>query len=270
MSGMCVLKNNTRIADEAGLSRTYLFKAKTELETKGWIAVDEFDNVSPVKGRFDKLTVGVEKKEVAEELSVKNTLSDNLTPDCQLNGHRVSVNPTGTKVAIKGNILLTNNKTTNKEEKSIVSPAVRPVPPDVQVIFDYWKLKCEHPTAKLSPKREKKIRDRLKDSFTIDDLKAAIDGIRCSDFHMGREERNSKIYDDLELIFRDIEHVEMFINMPGNNGGGKVYDPNAILERRRKLIEQRNNGNPVPSNREGPTLLRDVSAIRRATAGDGG
>lgn len=115
MSGICALKNNTRIAEESGLSRTYVFKARNELLVKNWITIDELDNVSPVKGKFDKLTVAVEIKEVNGEVSDKSTLSVYPTPQCQLIRHRVSDKQTGTEVAIKGNILLTNNKTTNEE-----------------------------------------------------------------------------------------------------------------------------------------------------------
>lgn len=81
---------------------------------------------------------------------------------------------------------------------------------EIQEVFAYWQERLNHGRAKLDEKRRKKIRDRLKDGYTVADLKDAIDGITKSPHHMGENE-SSAIYDDIELICRDGPHVDKFI-----------------------------------------------------------
>tara|TARA_R110002020_G_scaffold106502_5_gene247837 strand:+ start:385 stop:969 length:585 start_codon:yes stop_codon:yes gene_type:complete len=77
----------------------------------------------------------------------------------------------------------------------------------VREVFDYWRQASGHTRAKLSPLRARKVRQRLRDGFTVDDLQAAIDGMVGSDFH-----RRNK-HTDLALALRDVEHVERFRGM---------------------------------------------------------
>ncbi len=81
----------------------------------------------------------------------------------------------------------------------------------VQEVFAHWQQTFNHPRAKLDVKRKKFIRGRLKDGFSVNDLKLAITGCRASPFHMGVNDRNT-VYDDLDLICRDAKHVEQFMN----------------------------------------------------------
>jgi hypothetical protein len=48
--------------------------------------------------------------------------------------------------------------------------------------------------------------------YEVDGCKEAIDGCSLSEFHMGRNKMNKK-YDSVELIFRDAEHVEKFLEI---------------------------------------------------------
>lgn len=87
--------------------------------------------------------------------------------------------------------------------------AERETETDVSVVFDHWRTVMDHPEAKLTTKRRRLIKARLKDS-TQDELLKAIDGCRASAFHMGANDAGTR-YDDLTLICRDREHVESFI-----------------------------------------------------------
>lgn len=87
--------------------------------------------------------------------------------------------------------------------------AEQPISRDREV-FEYWRLTMEHPDAKFTPKREKAVRGRLREGYTVEQLKLAIDGCRLSPFHQGVNDRQ-KVFDDLELICRDGEHVEQFL-----------------------------------------------------------
>lgn len=83
-------------------------------------------------------------------------------------------------------------------------------------LFQYW---CEVmgksiSTSKLTPKREKAINDRLKQGYTIDQIKTAI--LNCSQdpFSMnmpGGGNDRGKPFNDLELICRNGEKLESFL-----------------------------------------------------------
>lgn len=104
------------------------------------------------------------------------------------------------------------------EKKEEVEDAASPL----DVVFSYWQKTLNHPRAVLSPERKAKIQARLKDS-TVDEIKRAIDGCKASDFHMGRTERSSKVFDDIELICRTRSKLESFIAEAGKvNGNGNA------------------------------------------------
>lgn len=81
---------------------------------------------------------------------------------------------------------------------------------EVLAVFIYWQDRMVKPRARLDAKREKNIRERLNDGYTVRDLMDAVDGCRQSAWHQGRNPGN-KIYNDIELICRDAKHVDDFI-----------------------------------------------------------
>jgi len=78
-------------------------------------------------------------------------------------------------------------------------------------IFIYWKQVMKHPRAVLDAKRKRKIEARLQEGRSLEDCRLAIDGCKLSAWHMGANDRG-KVFDDIELIFRDAEHFERFMN----------------------------------------------------------
>lgn len=78
-------------------------------------------------------------------------------------------------------------------------------------IFDYWKIKMNHPNSKLRDDRRRVVKARLKDGFTVDEIKLAIDGCKLSPHHQGANDRQT-VYDDLELICRTASQIEKFIH----------------------------------------------------------
>jgi hypothetical protein len=94
-----------------------------------------------------------------------------------------------------------------REEREQLCPAA----PDVAVeVFDHWRLVMNHPGAKFTSERRRKVLGRLKDGYSVDDLRMAIKGCKLSPHHSGKNP-TSTIYDDLELICRDGKRVEMFM-----------------------------------------------------------
>lgn len=83
---------------------------------------------------------------------------------------------------------------------------------DVNEVYQYW-CAVMRPGRKRVPsldyKRELVVRSAIAD-YGVEDCMRAIDGCASSEWHMGRNPANKR-YDDLELIFRDQKHVDMFL-----------------------------------------------------------
>jgi hypothetical protein len=67
---------------------------------------------------------------------------------------------------------------------------------------------------KFTDQRRKKVRARLAEGYTPDDLLAAVRGVMLSPFHMGDNERKQR-YDDLTTVLRDGAQVERFRELDG-------------------------------------------------------
>lgn len=92
------------------------------------------------------------------------------------------------------------------------------VPPDVPEVdeaaelFDYWVTVLREgrpgPRPVFTPKR-RTVLERWLPVYGIDTLRSAVDGCARSEWHQGQNPRGRR-YDNLELIFRDAEHIERF------------------------------------------------------------
>jgi hypothetical protein len=90
--------------------------------------------------------------------------------------------------------------------KSLVEPCSTG---EAQQVFEEWvKVHGKGKGAKFTPKRKRLVLARLKD-YPVERLFAAIRGCKKSPHHQGQNQTATK-YDDLALICRDGEHVEMF------------------------------------------------------------
>ena len=63
----------------------------------------------------------------------------------------------------------------------------------------------------FSDQRRRAVKGRLKQGYTVDQLKQAVDGCKASPYHQGGNP-DGKIWDDLELICRDASKVDSFIS----------------------------------------------------------
>ncbi len=91
------------------------------------------------------------------------------------------------------------------------------VPEDkIREVFDFWVLTFKKRVSALDHKRYIAIGNAIH-LFGIENCKDAIRGCTYSDFHMGRNAAK-KVYNEIELILRDAEHVERFISfLPEGN-----------------------------------------------------
>ncbi|MFM0170611.1 hypothetical protein PQR33_14935 [Paraburkholderia sediminicola] len=80
---------------------------------------------------------------------------------------------------------------------------------DVEQVFAYWKEVMRKPRARLDDKRRNLIKRRLAE-YGLDDVCTAIRGCSRSEFHMGKNDRDTA-YNGLDLILRDASKIEMFI-----------------------------------------------------------
>lgn len=78
-------------------------------------------------------------------------------------------------------------------------------------VFDFWREHLEHPNAIFKGKRERAVLSRLKDGYTLAQVKLAVKGCRLTPHNMGENDRHQR-FDDLELICRDGTHLERFIS----------------------------------------------------------
>lgn len=81
---------------------------------------------------------------------------------------------------------------------------------NVKTVFDYWKTTRNHPKARLGDERKRKIAARLREGFTVDELKLAVDGVALDPW----EDRGR--HDDIGVIFRNASQVEKFLGLHGD------------------------------------------------------
>ncbi len=85
---------------------------------------------------------------------------------------------------------------------------------EITEVFDHWKeVMNKRADCRLIKGDDywKVIEARLKEGFTVRDLKQAINGCARSAFHMGLEEGKPKKFNCLTLICRNKAKVEQFI-----------------------------------------------------------
>lgn len=131
-----------------------------------------------------------------------------------------SDNPRTAESAIRGmrkaQFDLTENTTENTSE----------ITDTISVVFDHWRSVMASPRSKLDDKRRRLIKAALK-NYSVEDLKAAIDGCRASPWHMGKNDRRQK-YNGLDLILRNAEKIDQFMSYRDQPpaGAGRGYAPN--------------------------------------------
>ncbi len=73
-------------------------------------------------------------------------------------------------------------------------------------LFDYWRERCNHPNSRFTADRRTKLQARLRDGYTPEQIREAIDGAAANPFI-----KDGRRFDDLELICRSGSKLEGFI-----------------------------------------------------------
>ncbi len=121
----------------------------------------------------------------------------------------------------------------NSDSSGVEWSGVRSDSQDLRVavrrIFEHWQLEHGHPDAKLDKKRIGRIKARLADGFTADQLCEAISAAKLDDWLMGRDPKSKKIYDDLESLIQDVAKVERLLSDAKRGSGTFATAPKSIV-----------------------------------------
>jgi hypothetical protein len=100
-------------------------------------------------------------------------------------------------------------ETKDKQQQKRTPSSVEPVGIDaaaVRDLFAYWQERCDHQQAKFTRDRRSKVEARMREGYTVEEIRAAIDGAAASPF----VNPEGKKFDDLELICRNGSKLEDF------------------------------------------------------------
>lgn len=107
-------------------------------------------------------------------------------------------------------------RTTSETKKSQPLKAATVPSEQIEQVFDYWRLTMNKTgRAVLSPERRILIGAAIHD-YGLENAMEAIRGCSMSAFHMGANKQRKR-YDSLELIFRNTEKVEAFLQVAEEN-----------------------------------------------------
>ena len=101
----------------------------------------------------------------------------------------------------------TNQGTQQEEKNSSTSSIQQKYSSLVGEIFAYWQAQLGSPRFALTPPRQKKIAQRLKEGMTLDEAKEIIDACAESDFHV-----NGKFVLPEKHLFNSREKVEWWLS----------------------------------------------------------
>lgn len=94
---------------------------------------------------------------------------------------------------------------------------------DARDLFEYWQRACGHPQAKATRDRIAKVHARLREGYTPEQIREAIDGAARGAFVNDAGKR----FDDLELICRSGSKLESFIGRLAQPNGRAGSGPTA-------------------------------------------
>ncbi|KMV90417.1 phage replication protein O domain [Klebsiella oxytoca 10-5249] len=102
-------------------------------------------------------------------------------------------------------------------EKTVADEVIQDEPQadPVRQVFSHWQTEHHHLSAKLDGKRRKRIKARLAEGFTADELCRAISGAKGDSWLMGKNP-SKKRYDGIDTLLRDAAQVERLRDLAGD------------------------------------------------------
>lgn len=137
----------------------------------------------------------------------------------------------------------------------------------VRSVFDAW-VQSTGGTSRtlLTPERERLIKARLAEGYSVDDLIDAVRGWTFSPHHRGENDRGT-VYNDLKLLLRDGSNVERFRAMT-RRGQPRVVPP--VLAGIDSWLNQERQANGTGAGSGGARAVGSGVQPHGERAGDGG
>ncbi len=88
-------------------------------------------------------------------------------------------------------------------------------------VFDAWRKLTGHEKSKADRKRLNRIASRIREGFSREQLVEVIKNRVNDPWLMGTTERSTRVYDDIETLFRDTAQVERLIALTSPLKNGK-------------------------------------------------
>jgi biotin operon repressor len=213
-----------RLAEESGCSESKVKRSIKVLKDLGLIDIEDRRRqnktniyyIEPItKEILERLFPnGYDVKEKESEPQVTYDLRSNMTHD-----HR-------------SHMTYKEEEVEQQEEKKRASRDCQAKPDEtdskIQEVWSHWEnhFRDLYPRMKLTDKRKKAIRARLR-SFSVEELKTAIDNISKSPFHRGENEQGQP-FAEIERNFRNDEKVEWWLAKKESSPNRRSRKPSAI------------------------------------------
>ena len=180
-----------------------------------WLLASRNNNRLPFNARWIKQRIGVDGDVDLNELAAMGFIEVDHSKDAALQSQEHNAS---TVLADCKQVATTEERRGEREErreegeqKNVSPPALSPKVDHAIEVFNHWVLVMQKTGAtKLTADRKKPIMARLKEGYSVDDLKQAINGCSVTPHNMGINDRNTK-YNGLELICKNGANLERFI-----------------------------------------------------------
>ena len=106
-------------------------------------------------------------------------------------------------------------------QETLTNKPINPLTNNINIVFLFWKETFNKSSRTiLKGVRETKIKARLKEGYTVDEIKQAILNVSSSQHHIDGG------HTDIELICRDQSHLDKYIAMGGGAAVNKSQEAN--------------------------------------------
>ncbi len=133
-------------------------------------------------------------------------------------------------------------------------------------LFQYWVARFGKTRARFTAERRTAVRARLRDGYTPDDIRRAIDGCKASGFHNGENKENAE-YNDLVLICRNGSKLERFRQL-AKESGAKPLAVNASEENDAQIERLAAEGQEALERKDHGAYNRAQTEIKRLRSGE--
>lgn len=119
-------------------------------------------------------------------------------------------NPSGFDLLENKTQMDIETKPNDNPNETLTNKPINQLNINVNLVFDFWKsVFNKTDRTKLKGVRETKIKARLNEGYTVEEIKQAVLNVSCSQYHIDAG------HTDIELICRDQAHLDKYIAMGG-------------------------------------------------------